>query len=827
MLPRHYAAFFFVALSLTIVASAQPGAGKTETPPKILPGVQPDGSVLLHNNWSLKPAGKQLELGDFPVNIARHPAGKWLAVLHSGYGTHEIITVDLAGKKQQGIVGRTTLEQAFYGLCFSPDGKTIFASGGENDLVHTFQFAEGLLTNHKMLPLPKGSFAGGMAVDDAGTWLAVAGTFGHKVNVLPIGNNPSDGTKLDLEIGSYPYTCLFDSERKRLYVSLWAKSKIAVIDFSEGEKGKPGLKMVTFYATNPHPTEILLSPKGKELYVACANSTRVDVLDAADGKSLQTINTALYPNTPPGNTPCSLSMTPDGQLLFVANADNNNVAVFNSTDPKTAKPLGFIPTGYYPTSVRYNPTDKKLYIANARGATPKANPQGPNPLLPPNKTVREYIAGLYRGTLSTVDMPSEESMIAYSKSAYSCVPLRKDQGATGTRPDGNPIPAKLGDASPIKYCIYIVRENRTYDQVLGDMKQGNGDPALCIFPEKETPNAHKLSQQFVLLDNFYVEAEVSADGHEWSMGAYCTDFVKKAWPLNYRGSKAIGYPAEGARDEVARPSGGYIWDRCAEAGVSYRSYGEWITNGKSPKEPAKANVKALEGHIDPWYRGYDLDYSDVKRAERFIEELQGFEKNGKMPSLSILRLPNDHTFGTRAGKPTPTAMVAQNDLALGMIIEALSKSKFWKETAVFVVEDDAQNGSDHVDAHRTVALVVSPYTQRGHVDSTMYATSSMLRTMELILGVKPMSQYDAAAPPMYPSFSAKPDFSPYTRVAPGVDIGAVNKTTAWGADLSEKMDFTREDAADDFLLNEVIWRSVRGAASPMPAPVRAAFVFPK
>jgi hypothetical protein len=311
------------------------------------------------------------------------------------------------------------------------------------------------------------------------------------------------------------------------------------------------------------------------------------------------------------------------------------------------------------------------------------------------------------------------------------------------------------------------------------------------------------------------------------MGAYCTDFVKKAWPLNYRGDKGVPFPAEGLFDEIARPAGGYIWDRCAEAKVTYRSYGEWIHNGKTPKDPGTARVKALEGHFDPLYRGYDLEYSDIDRAERFITELKEFDKTGTMPQLMIVRLPNDHTHGTRAGKLTPVAMVAQNDLALGMVVEALSKSRFWKETAIFVLEDDAQNGSDHVDAHRSVAFVVSPYSRSAGLDSTMYSTSSMLRSMELILGLQPMSQFDAAATPMYRCFQDKADFQAYAHVVPKVDMQARNTKTAWGADLSEKMDFSREDAADDLVLNEVIWRSVRGPDSPMPAPVRSAFVFPK
>jgi phospholipase C len=384
----------------------------------------------------------------------------------------------------------------------------------------------------------------------------------------------------------------------------------------------------------------------------------------------------------------------------------------------------------------------------------------------------------------------------------------------------------LGDASPIKYVIYMIKENRTYDQVLGDMPEGNGAPGLCLFPERVTPNHHAIAREFVLLDNFYVESEVSADGHEWTMGAYATDFVEKMWPLTYghNGRKKLSYPSEG-NFEIATPAGGYLWDRAKEAGVSYRSYGEWVKNGATPRDPAVAKVPALAGHIDPSYRSFDTDYPDVKRAERFISELHRYESEGGMPQLQIVRLPNDHTSGASPGKLTPTAQVGDNDLAFGQIIEALSKSKFWPQTAVFVVEDDAQNGPDHVDAHRTIAFVISPYVKRASVDSTLYSTSSMLRTMELILGLKPMSQFDAAAMPMFRSFQLEPDLRPYTARPVVVDLTERNSELAWGAKRSRKMDFSKEDAADDLLLNEMIWRSVRGPKSPMPPPTRAAFVF--
>jgi DNA-binding beta-propeller fold protein YncE len=816
-----------LAVLLTVLANrahTEPAPAKPARPARVLPGLDRGGVVHLHNQWSLRPAGRQLVLGDFPVNMALHPTGKWAAVLHAGHGTHEVIVVDLDPAARR-ILSRVTLKETFVGLCFAPDGRYLYASGGEYDVVHAFRFADGYLSEPRRMRVaaPKEKFIpAGLAMDRAGKRLFVAGTWGFGVCVLTL-DDPANRVTVPLGQDSYPYGCLVDDARGRLYVSLWNRAAVAVVDLAS-------LKVVNTFATESHPTEMLLSPDGKALFVACANSTKVSVLSAEDGKGLETIACALYPGAPSGNTPSSLSLTPDGQLLFVANSNANNVAVFNVTAPGKARPLGFIPVGMYPTAVRYNPADKRLYIANGMGTTPRANPHGPNPEVPGRgRTVEEYIADLYRGTLTTLDMPTEEQMVAYTKQAYLCSPLRADQGVTAKRPKDSPIPGKVGDASPIKHCVYIIRENRTYDQVLGDMKEGNGDPHLCLFPEKVTPNAHRLAREYVLLDNFYVEGEVSADGHQWSTGAYCTDFVRKLWPLTYRGSptkKLAIYPSEGVFPEMERPAGGYIWDRCAAAGVSYRSYGEWTRDGKTPQEPATARVKALEGHIDPWYRGFDLDYSDLKRADRFLAELKRYEREGGLPRFIIMHLPNDHTAGAQVGKRTPAALVAENDLALGRIVEAFSASKFWKETAIFVLEDDAQSGPDHVDAHRSVALVISPYVRRGRVDSTLYSTSSMLRTMELILGLRPMSQFDAAARPMYASFRAEADARPYRHVVPEVDLNAVNKRSTWAARVSERFDLSRPDAVDDLLFSEVIWRAVRGDNARMPPPVRAAFVFP-
>jgi DNA-binding beta-propeller fold protein YncE len=816
--------------------SAEDGK-QTANSKRMLPGLEPGGVVRLPNQWALHPAGKQLPLGDFPVNLVLHPSGHWLAALHAGYGTHEVAIVALQGNAQK-IVCRAPVDQAFYGLCFAADGKTLFASGGEQEVVHAWDFDDGLLAHHRVLRIAgqsKRFVPSGLALDAEGKHLFATGLWGHAVNIAPL-DAPDKLRTVKLEKDSYPYTCLPEPGGKRLFVSLWGKSSVAVLDLQSD-------RVAAVWPTESHPTEMALAPDGKTLYVSCSNSTRVCVLDATNnGKALQTIDCALYPKAPSGNTPSSLCLSPDGQLLFVANADNNNVAVFQVAEPAQAKPLGFIPAGWYPTCVRFDAKAKKIYVANGKGLSSRANPQGPNPALGRSyPSVEQYIGRLFHGTLSVIDMPSPQRLAEYSKQAYACSPLRADFTPPGDWPKSNPVPRSHaergnegGGAGPIKHCIYIIKENRTYDQVFGDMKEGNGDPNLCLFGEKVTPNHHKLTRQFVLLDNFYVDGEVSADGHQWSMGAYATDFVEKIWPLTYRGKPAGSslkdldvYPSEGNFDAIARPAGGYLWDRCAEAGVSYRSYGEWIEPGKTPKDPGKARVKALEGHFDPMFRGWDLNYLDAKRAERFIEELHRFERDGGFPSLTILRLPNDHTSGTKAGAPSPRAQVADNDLALGLVVDAVSKSKFWKDTAIFVVEDDAQNGPDHVDAHRAVALVISPYTKHGFVDSTMYSTSGMLRTMELILGLKPMSQFDAAARPMYHSFQAKPDLSAYEHVVPEVDLHEKNKAAAWGSQMSEKFNLAKEDAADDLLLNEVVWRSVKGADSPMPAPVRAAFVMPR
>jgi YVTN family beta-propeller protein len=779
--------------------------------------------VLLPSGWSLKPAGRQTNLGDFPVQIAVHPVEPVLAILHAGYGEHEVVTVSARSGK---VIGRVALAETFAGLVWSADGKSLFVGGGFDDRIYRFRHTGGLLSNKTVIAYPQAEgdrqVPGGLALSADGKTLWAANVHGHSLSRV----DTSEGVvrdSLSLEADSYPFGLAWDEGRTRLYVSLWNRGSIAVIDTETRQ-------IVNTIATQEHPNELLLARDGKLLYVANANRNTVSVIDTASAKVVETIGTAIDPGALAGCTPSSLALSPDETILLVANANTNHLAVVNVNRIGSSTPLGFIPTGWYPTSVRVARDGKTIFVTSGKGQSSRANRDGPNPVTAGGEgRTRQYIGGLFQGTLAVIPFPSPDRMSLYSQTVYECSPLRRGDPAAvqgGRVEAGHPIPRRVGDRSPVKYVVYIIKENRTYDQVFGDLPEGNGDSHLCLFPEAVTPNHHALAREFVLLDNFYVDGEVSADGHEWSMGAYATDFVERTWPLSYRGNRRVPYPSEGAF-VMARPAAGYIWDRAAERGVSYRSYGEFIKNGKTPQEPGTTSVKALEGHFDPFFRSFDMDYPDVKRAERFLHELADFEKAGEMPRLVILRLPNDHTAGTKPGSPTVMAALGDNDLALGQVIEGLGRSRFWKEMAIFVVEDDAQNGSDHVDAHRTVALVISPYIRRHSVDSTMYSTSSMLRTMELILGLQPMSQFDAAARPMFAAFTPQADFSSFVHRPARVEINAKNPPRAPMAELSQRLNLEIEDRADDLLFNEIIWKAVRGMNSPTPPPVRAAFVFPR
>ena len=802
-------------------------------------------STLLPNGWTLTPEGAQIPINDLPLNMVLSKDGRYLLVTTNGNGDQSVEIIDrTTGKKTQTMVVR----KSWLGIAFAPDGNRFFVSGGDDNELLIFDFAGGQATEAGKIVLGSQEYHGlddrgreearrsgrgeyafpaGIGVAPDGKRLYVAENLSHKVAVVDL---ETQKVVTKIAVGEYPYDCVAAPNGKLVYVSNWGAQSVSIIDTAIDE-------VVGQIQVGDHPNDLELTRDGKFLFVANANSNTVSVVETRLGRAVAAISTAMHPKSPIGSTPNALALSPDEKTLYIANADNNNVAVADVTEPDEGKVAGFIPTGWYPTSVRVSPDGRQLMVANGKGLVSAANPKGPVPTRARDKNT-EYIGSLLKGAVSLITLPTKARLAQLTRRVYANSPYTDDL-LKAARPskEKTAIPVRVGDPSPIKHVIYIVKENRTYDQVLGDMKEGNGDPNLCIFGEDVTPNQHALAREFVLLDNFYVDAEVSADGHNWSMAAYATDYVEKTWPTNYS-RRGRTYDYEGGK-KISRPTGGYIWDYCARAGISYRSYGEFIgirdvkpggggeadlNRDRAPGTENFTTEDALKGHFSPTFPPYDLSIPDNTRVDRWLEEFREFEKNGNLPQFQIVRLGNDHTQGTRVGVPTPRAYVAENDLAVGRLIEAVSNSRYWASTAIFILEDDAQNGSDHVDAHRSIAFVVSPYTKRKVVDSTMYTTSSMLRTMELILGLPPMSQYDAAATPMFNSFTGKADLTPYKHRPTKYDWSERNAPNAPAAQRSAQFDFSKEDTLPDIEFNEIIWKSVKGADSVMPPPVRSAFV---
>jgi hypothetical protein len=537
---------------------------------------------------------------------------------------------------------------------------------------------------------------------------------------------------------------------------------------------------------------------------------------------IETLNTALYPDSPSGSTTNSVALSSDEKTLYIANADNNCLAVFDVSVPGSSKSKGFIPTAWYPTCVRV--VKNKILVSNGKGISSRANPFGPNPNRRGDEVIfqeggREqkikvqYIGDLFRGTLGIIDIPDERQMALYSQAVYNNTPYTKNKEMISDGIEGNPIPKKVGAPSPIKYIFYIIKENRTYDQVLGDMPEGNGDPKLVLFGENITPNHHAIAREFVLLDNFFVNGAVSADGHSWTMGAYATDYIEKNWPTSY-GDRGGSYPGEGAR-EIANNKV-FLWDHCQRKGVTYRTYGEFVGDDG----PA---IPVLKDHYCTYFTPWVQSVRDTVRFRQWKNDFDSLMAIDALPQLNTIRFINDHTEGLSLGKPTPFAHVADNDLAVGMFVDYLSHSPVWKESLVITVEDDAQNGPDHVDAHRSVALIAGGYVKKGFVDHTPYTTTSLLHTMELILGLPPMSQYDAAATPLWRCMNNTPDHPPFKLRPCEVNLDDKNLTVNKWQQMSEKFDFTAEDRVNDFQFNEVIWKAVKGLDSPCPPAVRAAF----
>jgi YVTN family beta-propeller protein len=813
----------WVVLGLSILAmGGTPGHAQEDR----RPGPLGDGVTLLPNGWRIAPVGRHLDVGDLPLAMALHPDGRHLVITNGGWAKPSLRVVDL---ERYQVVQRLDLDHAWLGLAWHPDGRRLFSAGAADNTVSELAWDGYRLAPGRFFrlappqeggdsePLENAGFVGGLALaPDAGT-LYAAQVYGESVTALDV---ETGEVRARAALSAEAYATLVSPDGGTIYVSVWGAARVAVLDAET-------LEIRAEIAVGEHPNAMALTADGKFLFVACANTNAVWVVDTASRRALEQIRVSLRPDDPPGSTPNALALSPGGETLLVANADNNTVAVVDVHSPGKSRFLGFVPTGWYPTGVAWDAAGESLLVLSGKGLTPVANPHGPSPVVPRGDL--QYVAALLTGSLSRLPWPESAGLAAMTDRVFA---LRE---ASRPRPRqrsdrGSAIPSREGDPSPIRHVFYVIRENRSYDQVLGDLPRGNGDPNLTLFGQEITPNAHALASEFVLFDNFYVDAEVSCDGHAFSTAAYAADAVEKLWPTLYGGRGGLylsegGHTARNAYGNLAAPAQGYLWDFAARAGVSVRSYGEFASRETEGAE-VRATVPGLKGKVHPSYPPFDLAIPDNERVDIWLEEFRRFEREGGLPRLSIIRLGNDHTAGTRAGMPTPRAMVAENDLALGRLVEAISTSRFWGESAVFVLEDDAQNGPDHVDAHRSVLLVASPWARRGVVDSTLYTTSGVLRTIELLLGLPPMSQYDATATPLGAAFSDRPDEGRYRARPARVTLDEKNGPDAPGAEASLRMNLAEADLAPERELNEILWQAVRGGGAVMPPPVRAAFVRP-
>ena len=788
-------------------------------------GPRGDGTAITPIGYAVTPAGEQAGLGNLPLNAALHPDGRTLLVTNNGQGVQSLQLVDVGDTEVTQTLRYASPESLYVGAVWSPDGRTAYASAAANSKIRVLSFSAGKLTEGDPLTLPTTTpdgkavtlFPAGLAPTPDGRRLVVADQLGNAVTVFDLATK----TPQTVAVGARPVWVTLSRDGRTAYVSDQGGSTLDVLDVSGPTPVVTGQIPVGL-----HPNKSLLSPDGSSLYVANGDDDTVSVVDVAAKKQTRSISVQPTKGAPIGSNPTGLALDPSGQTLYVTNSGNNALAV---VDLGTASVTGMVPTGWYPSSVTW--ADGRLLVTNAKGlgAGPNKGPGQPNPEDPGPKDPQKYSGSMIEGTLSNVEAPRRDELARYSAQ------VRKNNDPVKAR--GSVVPTGKGQPSPIKHVIYVVKENRTYDQVLGSLGKGNGDPSINLFGDESAPNTRELSRRFTTIDNFYADAEVSANGWNWVAQANSNPYAEQMWPANYSGRKAP-YPSEsGAPENAAQnPASAYLWQRFNAAGVSFANFGFYV---KKVGTELHAADPVLDAQTDHGYQGYDLScpdssgtFSPLKttcgepRLDRWLTSFRKYEAAGTMPTVQFLRLPNDHTSGTSAGKPTPKAMVADNDYALGRLVDTVSKSEFWKDTVILVTEDDAQNGPDHVDAHRTLALAISPYTQTGTVDSTFYSTASMVRTIGLLAGTGPLTQFDDYSTPMSASFTKNPNGRTYDVIKPTYPMTSVNGATAPMAAASAGQSLDKEDQIDERTFNEAVWKSVKGEDSPMPEPKHDLFDTP-
>ncbi len=848
-------ALFFVVSLAVVPASADAARKKGRVTPA---------------GWQVRPAGAEISIHrtsqgfQGPLGSAISPGGsKVLSVSSAATRINSTDLFDLRTRRRTGTVPydsrRGVGEAVFYGVTFSPGGKRAWASGGGQNVVHVYDVGR-TLTPAGDIPVP--NFPAGLAYGKTphGDRIYVANNLGG----VPGTTNPPGRTvtvidpktnhvvkTIDLGLALQPYGVTFGRNGRKVYVTNWMGRSVSVIDTRTATVRR---RILLSPPTNPqladHPNAIAANPRRNEVYTANGNSDTISVIDTKRDRVQRTISVALARGARPGSMPNGLAVAPNGKRLYVALGGENAIAVVDLVHKKR---IGFIPAAWNPTDVDITRDGKRLVVTTANAANRRPRRcAGPY-------AVGDCTTGDYAYTAAAaVGKPSTKGGISVVRT-----PLRKKRLRKLTRAvlRNNRVRARVAAKPPalgaIRHVIYVIKENRTYDQVLGNLGKGDGDPNLTLFNDDSAPNHRELARRFTLFDNFYADADVSADGLSWTISAGVSDYVDKTWPITYspgarrrhraRDFEHVSFAQQFLTEPLAFDrtifrgaaalTRGYLWDNAFFRGVSFRNYGMYTRIPGDCGGPGNtSDITHLDDrrfgdHVDEWYPGFNLDCSDhANRYPEWEREFRAYEAayqanpaKDPLPALTILRLPNDHTFGTRPGKPIPESYFADNDLALGKLVDRVSHSAFWPNTAILVTEDDAQNGPDHVDAHRTLGYVISPYTQTGRVDSTHYDTASMVATLESLLNLPPMTIVDQRATRMWKGFARKPDFRPYDALQPSViPMGAegapVNASNAPLATASKRWNFQVEDATPEIPLNEAIWKSVKGRRSDMPDP---------
>jgi YVTN family beta-propeller protein len=870
---------FLPSLQPVLRAAAWPSSTETV-------GRRSDHRIVTPVNQVVTPQGTQIELPDMrPLVVALSPDGNLLVT--SGKKSELLVLDPKSGQVRQRVafpsekqnepqpeaVSGNILQPdkegqvSYTGLAFSPDGRRIYLSN-VNGSVKVFEVARnGTVTGSFSIPLPpankpkrKEEIPAGLAVSPNGAKLYVTLNLSNRLGEF----ETASGRLLRLfEVGVAPYDVVVAG--RKAYVSNWgggrpapgdltgpagqsttvkvdpirhiaSEGSVSVIDLTSGRR-------LSEIPVHLHSSALALSPDRRYLVCANAASDNLSVIDTKTDQVVETIWVKPRPNDLFGASPNALAFDAKGRHLYVANGTQNAIAVirFDPAD-RESRLLGLVPVGWCPAALAFDARRHQLVVANLKGHS--------NGRRRKKDEIWAYQSGQYQGSLSLLPIPDASALPALSAMVWDN--YRREQLSASLqlpRPGQppRPVPERIGEPSVFQHVIYVIKENRTYDQVLGDDRRGRGHEQLCVFGQHITPNQHKLVRDFVLLDNTYCAGILSADGHQWSTTAFGTDYLEKSfagWPRSYPDGME-----DTDVDALAYAPSGFIWDNVLKHGKTVRSYGEFaITelHWRDPKRTGKIRwldayldftqqrgelkiwsrpaVESLRAHMNTNTVGWEMGIPDVFRAAEFIKELKQYERDGGFPNLSIICLPNDHTSGTSAGTPTPVACVADNDLAFGQIVEAVSKSKFWPETALFAIEDDPQAGWDHISGYRTTAYVVSPYTRRGAVVPTQYNTTSLLRTIEQILGLWPMNQFDGTATPMFDCFTDTADFTPFTAVPNKVRLDELNPPAQALKDpllrrnavASSRLPLQRADACPEDTLNRILWHAMKGSQVPYP-----------